>query len=217
MHISDGVLSGGVWVGSYVATMALAGVSLHKMKPEDIPKVAITTSAFFVASLVHIPLGPTSVHLILNGLVGVILGPAAFLSILIGLIFQALLFAHGGITTIGANALMMGIPAILSWWLFRIISKANLFVAGFVAGASGILFGVLILALFLVTTGDEFIGVAKIAALAHLPVMIIEGIITGFTVTFLMKVKPEMIKYARPYQREINYSGSQFQGSEVQG
>ena len=193
MHISDGVLSGPIWIGSYVATTALAGVSLHKMKPEDIPKVAITTSAFFVASLVNIPLGPASVHLILNGLVGVILGPAAFPSILVGLIFQALLFAHGGLTTIGANALMMGLPAILSWWLFRLARKANLFVAGFIAGGGGILFGVLILAFFLVTTGDEFIGVAKIAALAHLPVILIEGIITGFVVTFLMKVKPEML------------------------
>lgn len=193
MHISDGVLSAPVWIGSYMATAGLAAVSLHKMKSDEIPKVAVTTSAFFVASLVHIPIGPTSVHLVLNGLVGVLLGPSAFVSVLVGLIFQALLFQHGGLTTIGANTLMMGLPALLSWWLFRFARKANVFMAGFISGASGILFGTFILAIFLVTTGIEFIGVAKIAILAHLPVMLIKGLVTGFVATFLTKVKPELL------------------------
>jgi cobalt/nickel transport system permease protein len=38
------------------------------------------------------------------------------------------------------------------------------------------------------------LGVAKYAALTHLPVMIIEAIITGFIASFLMKVKPEILK-----------------------
>lgn len=194
MHISDGVLSAPIWIGSYVATTVLAGVSLHKMKPEDIPRVAVTTSAFFVASLVHIPLGPTSIHLILNGLVGVILGPLALVSVLVGLIFQALLFQHGGLTTIGANTLMIGLPALLSWWLFALIRRMNVFMAGLASGAGGILFGVLILAIFLVTTSREFIGVARVAILAHLPVMVIEGLISGFVATFLMRVKPEILR-----------------------
>jgi cobalt/nickel transport system permease protein len=157
------------------------------------PKVAMTTSAFFVASLVHIPIGPTSVHLILNGLVGVILGPVAFLSILVGLILQAFLFQHGGVTTIGVNTLTMGLPALLSWWLFNLLRKINLFLAGFVAGANGVLFGTFLLAIFLISTGSEFIGVAKLAILAHLPVMVIEGIICGFVTSFLMKVRPEVL------------------------
>ncbi|HAV42671.1 TPA: cobalt transporter CbiM [bacterium] len=193
MHISDGVLSAPVVIGGYVATTALAGASLYKLKPEHIPRVAIITSAFFVASLIHIPLRPTSVHLILNGLVGMLLGPVAFISILVGIIFQALLFQHGGITTIGTNALMMGLPAILSWWFFSLIRQMNVSVAGFVGGASGILFGVFILAILLVTTGSEFIGVVRIAILAHLPVMVIEGLICGSVSTFLMKVRPEII------------------------
>lgn len=173
---------------------SMAAIGLCKMKPDEIPKVAVTTSAFFVASLIHIPIGPTSLHLILNGLVGMLLGPSALLSILVGLILQALLFQHGGVTTIGANMLMMSLPAILSWWLFNILRKINTFVAGFVVGGSGILGGVLILVLLLVTTGSEFIGVAKMAILAHLPVMLIEGLVTGFVAAFLMKVKPEILR-----------------------
>ncbi|MBL7130996.1 MAG: cobalt transporter CbiM [Candidatus Omnitrophica bacterium] len=198
MHISDGVLSAPVWIGSYVVTTAITAATSRKMNPENIPKVAVMTSVFFVASLIHIPIGPTSVHLILNGLVGIILGPLAFVSILLGLVLQALLFQHGGITTIGANSLMMGLPALLAYRIFnlhrrfRFKSKEAIF--GGLAGANGVLLGVFILAVLLVTTGEEFIGIAKFAALAHLPVILIEAVISGFIVSFLYKVKPEILK-----------------------
>ena len=198
MHISDGVLSVPVWIGGYVISASIVAVTTRKMKSEDIPKTAVMTSIFFVASLIHVPLGPTSVHLILNGLVGIILGPMAFVSILLGLILQAILFQHGGITTIGANSVMMGVPAILVYGIFnlhrRFHFKSNEAIFGAIAGATGVFVGVLILAALLVTTGSEFIGVAKYAALAHLPVMIIEAIIAGFVVSFLMKVKPEILR-----------------------
>ncbi len=198
MHISDGVLSAPVWIGGYVVTAAVAAATSRRIKAEDIPRMAVMTSAFFVASLVHIPIGPTSVHLLLNGLVGMILGPAAFLSVLLGLILQAVLFQHGGLTAIGANTVMMGLPALLAYKIFnlrmRLRFKYNAVIFGAIAAGIAVFLGTLILAALLVTTGSEFIGVAKYAALAHLPVMIIEAIITGFVVSFLMKVKPEILE-----------------------
>jgi len=200
MHISDGVLSAPVCAGGYAAAAGIIALTLKRIKAENMPRVAITTSAFFVASLIHVPLGPTSVHLVLNGLVGVILGPAAFVSIFIGLLLQAILFQHGGITTLGVNAIMMGIPALVAYKLFNLRNKFNFkrgeFIFGVVAGICGVLLGVVILALALITTGSEFVGVAKYAAFVHIPVMIIEGVVTGFVVSFLMKVKPEMIEEA---------------------
>ena len=197
MHISDGVLSAPVCLGGYVAAAGIVAASIKKIKVDNIPKVAIMTSAFFVASLIHVPFGPTSVHLILNGLVGIILGPVAFISIFVGLILQAFLFQHGGITTIGINAIMMGMPAFLAYALFNLRNRFNFkrceFIFGALAGGSGVFFGALILALALVTTGSEFKGVAKYAAIAHIPVIIIEGIMTGFIASFLMKVRPEIL------------------------
>ena len=197
MHIADGVLSAPVWIGSLAVTAAITGISLKKMKTEDIPRISLMTSAFFIASLIHIPIGPTSVHLILNGLVGIILGPMAFVAILVGLILQALLFKHGGITTIGANTVMMGLPAIVAYYLFwlrRLFNfPASVGIFGALSGAVAVFLGVVILALLLVTTGSEFIVVAKLAAVAHMPVMVIEGLIAAFVVTFLKKVKPEML------------------------
>lgn len=198
MHISDGVLSAPVWAGSYLVTAAIAVITSRKMNAEDLPKTAVMTSVFFVASLVHIPIGPTSIHLILNGLVGMMLGPMAFVSILLGLALQALLFQHGGITTIGANTLTMGLPAFLAYKIFDLHQKVRLklsvVVFAAIAAACAIAFSAFLLALFLIATGDEFITVAKIALLAHFPVMIIEAIITGFIALFLMRVKPELLE-----------------------
>mgnify|MGYP001092775997 CR=1 FL=1 len=198
MHISDGVLSAPVCLGGYVAAAGIIAASIKKIKVDNMPRVAVMTSAFFIASLIHIPLGPTSVHLILNGLVGIILGPAAFISIFVGLVLQAFLFQHGGITTIGINAIIMGTPALLAYKLFNLRNKFNFrkneFIFGALAGGSGVFLGTIILALVLITTGSEFMGVAKYAALAHVPIMVIEGIMTGFIASFLMKVKPEILR-----------------------
>jgi len=198
MHISDGVVPTSVWIGSYVVTIGISTICAKKMKAEDMPKMAVMTSAFFVASLIHVPLGPTSVHLILNGLVGIILGPLSFISILVGLTLQSLLFQHGGITVIGVNTITMGIPALFSWKIFNLSQKFRFrlskIVFGVIAAAFSVFLGTILLSIFLITSGSKFIPVAKYAALAHLPIMIIEGIITGFVISFLMKVKPEILK-----------------------
>jgi cobalt/nickel transport system permease protein len=106
---------------------SIVAYTTKRMDIEDIPKCAVMTSCFFVTSLIHIPLAPTSIHLILSGLVGIILGRMAFCSIFLGLILQALLFQHGGVTTIGANSLMMGIPAFLA---HRILAYIRDFILG---------------------------------------------------------------------------------------
>jgi len=198
MHISDGVLSAPVWIGGYVAAGGVTAYTIRKITTEQLPKIGVVTAVFFVASLIHVPLGPTSVHLILNGLAGVVLGMAAFPSILLGLTLQCFLFQHGGITSLGANACMMGLSALAAYGIFNLRkyakdSKAAVAIFGALAGASGTLFAGIILALLLVSSGENFFGVAKMAVLAHIPVMIIEGIITGFTASFLDRVKPELL------------------------
>ena len=64
--------------------MAAAGraVSLRRLDYDHLSKVAVLSATFFVASLIHFPIGPTSFHLTLNGLIGVILGWAAFPALL---------------------------------------------------------------------------------------------------------------------------------------
>ncbi|MEO0563661.1 MAG: cobalt transporter CbiM, partial [Chloroflexota bacterium] len=124
MHINDGLLPIGVLAGGYAVTTAMTWYSLHRINQQPdpqaaVPKVALLTSAFFVASWVNIPVPPTSVHLVLNGLMGVVLGWYAMPAIVVGLLLQAIMFQHGGLTTLGVNAAMMGIPALIGYGIFQ--------------------------------------------------------------------------------------------------
>src|SRR5205823_3097161 len=71
----------------------------------------------------HVRVPPTSVHLLLNGLVGVILGRRAALAIPVGLFLQAALLGHGGFTSLGINSLTMVLPALLAWQLFALLQR----------------------------------------------------------------------------------------------
>lgn len=197
MHISDGVLPISVALGGYAVSLAIGVWSMRRSKPEDLPKIAVVTSAFFVSSLIHVPMGPTSVHLILPGLVGILLGTSSFISIALGITLQSLLFQFGGITAIGANALMMGLPALAAGMLFHAAKGDSLtrhVIAAAVAGGLGVVLSAVALALFLLSAGEDFWGVAKMALYVHLPVIAIEAAISAFSVSFLFKVKPDLLR-----------------------
>jgi cobalt/nickel transport system permease protein len=102
VHIPDGILPAQVCAAGYAITGVATWYSLRQInrRPEpaaEVPKASLLTAAFFVASSIYIPVPPASVHLILNGLLGVVLGYFAFPAILIGLFFQALVIGHGGL------------------------------------------------------------------------------------------------------------------------
>ena len=200
MHISEGVLSAPVLVTGAALTAAGCGIGLKKLDYDKVPQVAILTSAFFVASLIHVPIGPFSVHLVLNGLMGLLLGWPAFPAILIALFLQALLFQFGGITSLGVNTFNMALPAIFCFYLFRYAVKGRNDLismgAAFACGFFGILMASFMVAISLVFTGDPFLGIAKVVVIAHLPVMVIEGLITLFSAGFLRKLKPELLEVA---------------------
>lgn len=197
MHISEGILSAPVLITGAALTAAGVGFGLKKMDYDKIPQVAILSAVFFVAALIHVPIGPTSVHLILNGIMGIMLGAAAFPAIMVALLLQAVLFQFGGITTIGVNTFNMAFPALVCFYLFRHwVKHENVTVAlsfAFACGFLAVLLGSIMVAISLVFTGEAFLALAKLVVMAHLPVMIIEGFFTMFCVGFLRKVRPEML------------------------
>ncbi len=194
------------------------------------------TAAFFIAGLIHIKIGGvTSVHLLLNGLLGVMLGRRAILAVAVGVVLQAFLIGHGDVSTIGINACVMILPALAaaviyprlrgrrsfglaeatiatSYVLFpwsvlvvgplvfalkqvdRILKLTVEFRAGFLTGMIAVLFTVALNALVLITGGVEDWRVwAGVSFAAHLPIALIEGAITGFTVDFLARVAPGLL------------------------
>lgn len=198
MHISEGILSPLILFTGALLSGGGVAVGLKKMDFNRIPEVAVISSAFFVASLIHVPIGPVSAHLVLNGLVGILLGWLAFPSILVALSLQAVLFQYGGLTTLGINTFIMATPAVIVYYLFSLIIKRGnqkmTFLAGFLSGALGVALASIFMSLSLLGTGEEFTNVIKIVILANIPVMIVEGLITAFCVAFLKKLKPELVK-----------------------
>ena len=196
MHISDGVLSGPVLCAGAVISLIGTGIGLKRVDYEKIVHVAIFSSAFFVASLIHINIGPVSVHLILNGIVGLLLGFAAVPAILAALLLQSIFFQYGGLTTLGVNVVIMAVPAVLSHYLFLPLlgKSSNLtFISGFMSGFFSIMFSSLLLGFVLWFSDKNFLETSLAIIITYIPVMIIEGVVTGFCISFLLKVYPEII------------------------
>lgn len=195
MHIAEGVLSP-VILGSG-AVLAALGVTLglRRLEYERLMTVAVAAAVFFVGSLVHVPVGLSSAHLILNGLVGVLLGWGAFPAILVALLLQGILFQYGGITVLGVNTVTMATPAVLSAWLFRplLLRFRWRFFGGFCTGACSVAGAALLTALALGMTDEGFVGAAQVLLVAHLPVMVVEGIVTALIVGFLARVRPAVL------------------------
>jgi cobalt/nickel transport system permease protein len=201
MHIYEGVLAGTphgqalLLAGAAAAAVGTA-IGLRKLDYERMPQVAVLSAAFFVASLIHVPVGPTSVHLVLNGLLGLVLGWAAFPAVLVALTLQAVFFSFGGPTTLGLNTLVMAAPAVVCHYVFRAaVCKDNefwVFWAGFAAGATGILMGALMTASVIVLAGKPFEMFGQMLIVGYLPLVLIEGFVTGSVVVLVRKVRPEL-------------------------
>lgn len=201
MHIVDGALSTPVLIGGAVATAGGIALGLRALPLERIPAAGVISAAFFVAALIHVPVGPSSVHLMLNGLAGLILGWAAFPALFVGLVLQTVFFGFGGLTVLGVNALDIALPAVLVGILFgRLVAHAPpLWAAiwGGIGGALSIALTTLMVASALALSGREFLAAAHLVLVAHLPLMVVEGVLTGFAVMLARKVKPDLFTALR--------------------
>ena len=207
-HISDGVLPLAMLAAGFLFTLILLVFSMRNIRIEEIPKVSLITAALFVASLVHFPIGPTSVHLIMNGLAGILLGRRAFIGVFVALTLQAVFFQHGGLSVLGVNAFNIGVPALLAWQLFekrRGLESPHLeAVFGALAGGLAVLTSVLLVSLELLALGEAFNEISLLVIGAHLPVIIIEALVVGAAAGFLLKVKPEMLADSSSKIMEVN-------------
>jgi len=232
MHISEGILPPVLLAAGAAASAGGIALGLRAMDHERVPRVALLTSALFVASLIHVKVGPSSAHLVLNGLAGLILGWAIFPAFLVALLLQAVLFGFGGLTTLGVNTFDLALPGVVCYYLFGCAIRGSLpavagrqahgsqpsavssqrlltthfslltshcsltaavYALGFGAGAAAILVSSLITAGVLLAAGKEWKTLGELLVLAHVPIMVIEGLLTGSVVVFLARVRPEVL------------------------
>jgi cobalt/nickel transport system permease protein len=175
-----------------------------KTNPKTKPLLALVGAFIFVLSALKLPsvTGSCS-HPTGSGLAAVIFGPAiaAVLSMIV-LIFQALLLAHGGLTTLGANTVSMGIVGpVVAYGIWMICKKAkapNSF-GVFLAVALGDLLTYVTtsaqLALAFQTGGfmDAFVKFGTVFAVTQIPLAIAEGILAVFLFDFLVKYKGKLL------------------------
>jgi cobalt/nickel transport system permease protein len=172
-------------------------MGLKSLKQRDIPRASVLSAVFFVASLIHVPLGPSSAHLVLNGLIGMVMGWASFPVIFMGLLLQGLLFNFGGVTTLGVNTFNMAAPAVLFGVMLRPMAKSDrpglVYLAGFLGGGLPVFTSAILVALALYLSGDQFLFVAGEVIVGNLPIIVIESIVVMYCVHFLKKVRPEIL------------------------
>ena len=179
VHISDHILAPWLWGFGWVITVAILAYTLKKMKIDDVPKLSVITAAVFVASLIKLPVGPTSVHLILNGFAGVTLGILAYPCIFIAVVMQYFLFSHGGVSTIGINTVNMGVPALISFLIFRTGMKLNIeikrkeVIMGAIAGGIAVVLVILLSKVELLISGKEYTDVTQFFIITHILIILI--------------------------------------------
>lgn len=196
-HIPDGVLTAPVLItGALVSAGALA-IALKRLDYERIPQAAVLSAAFFVASLISIPVGPSSVHLILNGLMGVVLGWAAVPAILVALVLQAVFFGFGGLVVLGVNTMNMALPALVCAALYgqrlRAPDCRRPFLLGAMTGGTGVLLTGLMVTCSIAFSSEAFLPAARVILITYIPLMIAEAAVTGAAIGFVRRVSPELL------------------------
>ncbi len=197
-HIPDGVVTIPVLAAGAAITVGGLAWGLRALSPERMPRVAVLSAVFFVASLIHLPAGPASVHLILNGLMGAVLGVAAYPAIVVALLLQAVLFGFGGLVVLGLNAADMGVPAILAGLAFRALWRRDAprrtAILGALCGGGAVVLTSLMLAAALALSGREFLPAAQVVLLTALPVVAVEAAFTAAALGLIARVKPELLE-----------------------
>lgn len=196
-HIPDGVLGAPVLVTGAAVSAGLLAVGLRRLDYEALPQAAVLSAAFFVSSLISVPLGPSSVHLLLNGLMGVLLGWTAVPALFVALVLQAAFFGYGGVLVLGVNTMNMALPALVCAVALRpLLARAGrrgiLFV-GAAAGALGVLLTAALVAMGLGLSGEPFLPAAKAVLLLYVPLALLEALMTATVLSFLRRVAPEVL------------------------
>lgn len=124
MHISDGIVPVPLAAAAWGVALVSVARGLRFLTLERVPRAALVSAVVFIAAAtVRFPLGVASLHPVLNGLAGILLGPAVLPAYFVGLLLQALLLQFGGVTSLGLNTLILAFPAVGAGYVFRVLRR----------------------------------------------------------------------------------------------
>ncbi len=207
MHIPDSFVSVPVAISTGVASTAALTIALRRSQtslgPRHAPILGLTTAFIFAAQMINFPVaGGTSGHLSGGALAAIILGSpwAGMLCIATVLIIQAVLFADGGITALGANILNLAVIGVWVGWLLtqtlqRLFggSRARLPLAAGIAAGVSIVVAAIACAIELAISGTASLLVLPTMAGVHILIGLGEGLITGGVIAYLANARPDLL------------------------
>ena len=215
MHIMEGFLPGPWWQFWTIvaAVCVIAGVAafirLVRRRPEALPLLGLAGAFVFILSSLKIPSVGSSSHPTGTGFGSVLFGPtitSVFCTIV--LVFQALFLAHGGLTTLGANIVAMGVAGPLAACLIfragRVVSPefsirsftATMFCAA--AAADLVTYAMTSFQLALAYPAADggifatFVFYIGIFGITQIPLAVVEGIAIVLLMRLVITLKPEI-------------------------
>jgi cobalt/nickel transport system permease protein len=208
MHIPDGFISVPVAAATSLASVGALFLSLGRSQTafgvKRAPVLGLTTAFIFAAQMINFPVaGGTSGHLSGGALAAIMLGSpwAGTLCIATVLIIQAVLFADGGITALGANIFNLGVISVWVAWILtqtlqRLLggSKGRLPLAAGIAAGVSIVAAAIACAIQLTLSGTASGNIVLPAMTGvHILIGVGEGLITGGVLAYLATARPDLL------------------------
>jgi cobalt/nickel transport system permease protein len=208
IHLEDGAFSP-LWViiwsllAAGAMTVVLYALRGGKMSPRKLAIAAMCTSVGFAVFQVSIPIFG-GIHLNLTPLIGILAGPAlGSISVLAINVFSAAV-GHGGWGMIGPNTLVNMVEVILGYYGYRLI-RARMRMDRFTAGAAAATLALTVSALMIVgivvvsglqdseNTAQETLRNMLLLAGVNIAVGVVEGFVTGYIVSFIGRIRPDLL------------------------
>lgn len=207
MHIPDGFLTNRIAVSLDVVSGATILYAARRARVDlsgrAVPVMGVLAAFVFAAQMLNFPvLGGTSGHLIGGTLLAILLGPiAGFLTMATVIIAQALFLQDGGLVALGANMFNIGaVTSFTGYALFNLLGGGtprgkHLLFAGFLAGWGSVVASAACCAVQMGVSGAIPLHIGLTAMLGyHLVIGIIEGLLTAGVLSFVLKVRPDLMK-----------------------
>jgi cobalt/nickel transport system permease protein len=191
VHIADGIIATEALVAGNVACIGALYLAGRRVDPEEVPRMGFVGASLFAVSLLHFPLAGTSVHPSLLGLAGILLGRRVVPVLFVVLLFQALLFQHGGFLSVGLNTLNMATGAMLASLAWRSPLRSEA-VRAFLAGSLAVLLPTLLMGIQFLLTGYGR-GMLYLLSVYWL-VAALEGALAVTAVRFFRAVQPGILE-----------------------
>lgn len=211
MHMADALLSPAVGGAMWAATAGTIAWCSKKVREDlderKVPLMGVLGAFVFAAQMINfaIPGTGSSGHLGGALLLAILLGPAAaFLTIASVLVIQALFFADGGLLALGCNVFNLGIfPIFIAYpLLYKPIAghpprSGRMVAAAVVAAVVGLqlaAFGVVLETTASGISALPFQAFLLLMQPIHLPIGIIEGVVTAAIIAFVHRARPELVE-----------------------